>query len=628
MLVASNNRSTIDLEVGFFRANDTFRFMMVRAGKQEDVVNEKSADRLRSLELASMMRSGRSFTLAYLAFMAVVSALIWQSVPTHFLVVWCAIFLGYIVVRTKASNAYLADPRRDDIDSVRRWRWFIYLSSAVQGSIIGSTAYLFLPGMELVPKVLLTCLIVIYCVRVGIHAAGFPAAVVLITGFALVPLAIAWRVLPSPYMTSGPFALVLVVAFGSLISRKLHLAAKEGWRQIIANELLAEELGQANRRLQELASSRNRLFAVAGHDLRQPVHAMGLAIEQLNENDPPLVLRQHFDQLRESAHLVSEMLQDLMDVSNLERQDFALHVGSVHLKPVFEQLRLSQEAHARRKGIELEIASGDSLAVHSDPNLLRRILLNLVGNAVKYTRKGKVSVTCGVANGAVSIRVVDTGIGIAQAHLVNIFNDYTQVDGSQGGSEGIGLGLSVVRRAVDLLGHQLSVTSEVGVGSVFELRVPAAEWIAPPSRPEQPASGPARKSDTQIVLLVEDDHYARRALTSLLQQWGYVPVGAATAKEALALLERGEVPVLIIADLQLTPHEDGFDAIALTREYAGNQRLPALLLTGDVRPALLPRAAEHSIEIAHKPVSPPVLKQKVQALLNNCAVSESVGVSG
>ncbi|MES2972822.1 MAG: hybrid sensor histidine kinase/response regulator [Pseudomonadota bacterium] len=586
-------------------------------------MQEPDDNRLRSLELATVMRTGRYFTIGMLNTMLIVVVFVYSALRIDVLAAWCSVYLAFIASRAWVTRRYFADPHRESPASTRKWRRVIYITSSCSGALLGSLAWVAMPALSLPARMALTFLVVIFCVISAAHVASFLGALILLRLFALLPFAAAWFLLPSDYQSVG-WVLLLTPFVGTFIARNHHKAIKENWTLVVKNEKLAAELLKRNQELQELGDSRNRLFAVAGHDLRQPVHALGLTLEQLDQRDPPQVFRRHVERMRQSSYLASEMLQDLMDISNLERKDYTVNMDTVPLDALVDQMRLSQEAVARAKGIRLVIAQeATRLAVRSDANLLRRILMNLVTNAIKYTPAGTVSVECAAEGDEVAIRVRDTGVGIPPEYLQDIFADYVRVGGAGRKDEGMGLGLSVVRRAADRLGHRLSVQSEVGVGSVFELRAGAAALpalVLPlPQAPAQDERGNVARIHGRTLLVIEDDEYARVALCGLLEQWGYVPVAGAGALEALAALVPAQVPALVISDLQLSADEDGFDAIALVRQRMHSQQLPALIITGDGHSQLVARAAALGISVARKPVPPPLLKQIILALLESPA---------
>lgn len=569
--------------------------------------------RISSLELDAVMKMGRSFAPSYSALLIFIAILIRPAVSTTVLIVWISIYFIYIIVRTKATKIYHADPLRHTAERVLLYRRFVMGSAATHGTILGSLAFLALPSMSPPSQFILTAAVLLVCAAGIVYVAAlFPPLLALIS-LTIIPFAVAWHSSVSAAQGILPWMLAGAWLFNVYVGWNNNKLLTEGWGMIAANESLSAELAVKNKELEHLGSSRTRLFAIASHDLRQPVHALGLTIAQLNEFDPPAALRRHFDRLEESSFIVSEMLQELMDLSNLERNEYALNVGPVRLDALLRQVKLSQELIAKRKDLEFVVDIETQLVVRSDANLLRRVLFNLVSNAVKYTVYGSVKVEAIAREKAVCLRISDTGIGIPHQQIDDIFRDYVRLEGASRTAQGIGLGLAVTRRAVDLLGHKLRVNSEVGKGSVFEIEVekcdaselPVVQRIGPDAGEDDGKGG--------LVVLIEDDPYALTLLEGLVQRWGFTALAGATGGEIIRRLPPGAEPALIISDLQLGTRETGFEAIGALRARVASHVVPAILLTGDVHPAVRARAAKENITVAHKPLSPIVLHHEIRA---------------
>ncbi len=569
--------------------------------------------RLQKLELTSIQSTTRTVTIGLVAFLFIVLTLFHREVPPERLVPWGVVSIAFVFVRLWLIRKRDDQGQMDTPQELLRWRQMVMVLSVMVGGLVGSLAWVAFPWVDLPGQIILTFMALSVCRSATYNLSDMPLALFLLRVAAIAPFVVAWHVMPSPYQSFAPALLVFAVLFWGMYARNYGRAERDKWSLVVRNEQLAQELTRRNAELQASDATKNRLFAVAGHDLRQPVHAIGLTVEQLRQDLAPAIFREHVNRLRQASYLASDMLQDLMDFSNLERSDFVARHEPIALGPLIEQVRQSLDAVARAKRLQLHISpAAQNLAVRSDQNLLRRILLNLVSNAIKYTSTGSVTITCESEGSEVAIRVCDTGIGIPPQHLKDVFDDYVRVGGDQRKDDGLGLGLSVVRRAADLLGHRLSLTSTPGVGSVFEVRAEAAGM---PALETQPAPLSWTQTHGEVVLVVEDDEYAREALRGLLAQWGFVPAAAASAREALDKLGPSQRPAMIITDYQLSANEDGFDCIGLVRNSTGDLRLPALLMTGDISPSIKPRAAAAGVSVAHKPIPPPMLRQRIQALL-------------
>jgi signal transduction histidine kinase/CheY-like chemotaxis protein len=405
-----------------------------------------------------------------------------------------------------------------------------------------------------------------------------------------------------------------------------HTLLQKGWRLITANESLALELQQKNLALQESANARSWLFATASHDLRQPVHALGLTVAQLDERDSPQLLRERFGRLEDIAALLAEMLHELMDLNTLDRSDYVAVSEVVAIQPLLDQLEKGLQPIAARKGLFLSMPAQSPFGVHSDAKLLRRILLNLISNAIKYTTEGGVTVTSETRGSDLVVTVRDTGIGISDDQLDVIFGAYVSLSDPAGSdSEGSGLGLSIVRRAAERLGHVLTVRSRQGVGSTFEIAMQRApESHAKLPMPGAPAAAPGPQAPPAgcVILLIEDDPHVLHALETLVGIWGFRAIGGRTAEEALSRLDHAAVPSAVVSDMHLQAGMNGLAAIDAVRRRLAQPALPALLMTGDMRLDLKTQAGQRNIDVAIKPLSPVLLRETLLRLVREHAARQ------
>ena len=251
-----------------------------------------------------------------------------------------------------------------------------------------------------------------------------------------------------------------------------------------------------------------------------------------------------------------------------------------------------------------------SLQVMSDPGLLDRVLRNLLINAVDNTEKGKILFGCRRFGKEVRFEVWDTGCGIPEDQKALIFDEFYQGDARDGTrANGLGLGLAIVDRLIELLGHRVTVDSIPGKGSRFTVHVPVADADAVPDTPEQ--AHIADDASGGLVVGIEDDPTVREALSLLLKSWGFDAVMAATQNEAmLRLSAENRSPDLVIADFQLSRGNKGSNAIEAIRRRWGRS-IPGLLLTGDTNPKNLEEATASGFKVVHKPIHPEKLKAVV-----------------
>ena len=381
----------------------------------------------------------------------------------------------------------------------------------------------------------------------------------------------------------------------------------------------ADALESAKREAQQANIAKSRFLAAASHDLRQPLQALslmrGILARKIRDDkkEEALALVARLD---ETAAAMSGMLNTLLDINQLEAGTVQPHFSRFPVNDLLGRLRDEFTYHADAQKLLLRVV-GCGLSVYSDLRLLEQMLRNLLSNALKYTKRGKVLLGCRRRGGILSIEVWDTGVGIAKQDLRSIFQEYHQLDDvSRECSLGLGLGLSIVQRLAILLGQPVHVRSQPGRGSVFSIDV----MLAPDGeRREPPVGGNSQMSvgirHTGAILVIEDDQELRELLEMALTEQGH---RAATARDGAAALEwlAHSVfrPDLILADYNLPNGMDGLLVAAKVRE-AVHRRIPVIILTGDISTDALQRIAGEDCVQLNKPVKAAEVMQAIQCLL-------------
>ncbi|MEZ5755367.1 MAG: PAS-domain containing protein [Paracoccaceae bacterium] len=370
---------------------------------------------------------------------------------------------------------------------------------------------------------------------------------------------------------------------------------------------LEDALGNAER----ANASRSRFVAAASHDLLQPLSAAKLFISSVAEDGLAPTAREALDKAQNALLSVEGILGALLDISKLESGRAAVSVGPVPLDRLLAQLNDEFGAIAQAKGLRLTVVPSRRV-VTSDPAYLRRILQNLIGNAIRYTDRGRVLVGVRRRGGMVRIEVRDTGPGIPEEEQDNIFKEFHRLNARASASEGMGLGLAIVERACALLGHPLGLSSEIGRGTCFMVQVPLSEGAALTEGPRPaPISRPAMQN--RIVFLVENDGDLRRAMGLLLEKWGISVLDAASGEEALELIEElGILPDCFIVDYNLGEGMDGLRFLAEVRARHG--AVPSRIVTADRRPELRAACAEAGAGLMIKPLDPRALETFIAGL--------------
>jgi signal transduction histidine kinase len=382
------------------------------------------------------------------------------------------------------------------------------------------------------------------------------------------------------------------------------------------------KLAQANVELSEARDSaeranvfKTRFFTAVGHDLLQPLHAARLMLSELMDVQEEPDHKQLAVNISSALVTIEELLTSILDISKLEAGVFVPNFQTVSLGPIFEQLACNLEPLTRRKALDFRWRP-TTLGVRSDPLMLRRIVQNLLANAIHYTESGGLLLAARRRGSQVAIEVWDTGPGIAPQERDSIFEEFHRGAASRrSGGAGFGLGLAIVRRMSDSLGHELTLESRLGRGSRFSIMAP---YAAPASETEPTAAAtPAdnRYLVAKPLIVIDNDLSVLGAMQTLLTRWG------ADVRLARDLDDVGELlsdpafsPAIILADYHLDGSVLGIDAVACIRQGVGSD-VPAILITADRDEATATAARKSNCELLHKPVRPAELRALMQHLL-------------
>jgi signal transduction histidine kinase/integral membrane sensor domain MASE1/CheY-like chemotaxis protein len=384
----------------------------------------------------------------------------------------------------------------------------------------------------------------------------------------------------------------------------------------IQNARLFAEIESKSRQLELANSAKSRFLAVASHDLRQPLHALGLFVAQLRTPLKPEERAKTIERVHAAVREMNELFNSLLDISRLDAGILAPRIVAFPIARLLQKIETTFDQAAREKGLRLRVMRSDAW-VRSDALLLERILLNLVSNAVRYTLRGGIIVGCRRRGEALRIEVWDSGPGIPDGHKQNIFGEFFQLPTPERDRYGgLGLGLAIVDRLRRLLNHEIELTSTVGRGSRFTILVPmAAEGVSSieTARPPHPA---AFVVEGKVILVIDDVPIVLEGTSGLLGKWGYSVVTASSDETALIqLTEREQRPDLIISDYHLANGKTGIEAIERINAAFGAS-IPAILISGDTAPERLRDARDKGYILLHKPVDPMRLRAVMHQLFN------------
>ena len=363
-------------------------------------------------------------------------------------------------------------------------------------------------------------------------------------------------------------------------------------RQIIAAQEAAERANKAN----------SAFLAAASHDLRQPVQALSLlngALRRTVKDDRALEMIESQDR---SLTAMTNLLNSLLDISRLDAGAVTPEFEEFPMQRLIDRLSPEFARQAKHKGLEFS-SEPCGANVRSDPNLLGEIVQNLASNAIRYTEKGGVTMNCSQQDGCCLLSVEDTGVGIEEDQLEEIFREFHQVKTPGNNKEGFGLGLAIVRRLADLLDHDVEVSSRVGKGSRFTISIPLVGSVSVEDGDSNETPQLHGESASGLVILIEDDVHVADAWGHLLEAEGYRVATAASATESRALINHiDEVPALIVSDFNLLDGSTGVEAVTEIRDYY-DSNIPAFIVTGDTSKVVKDAHPVENSTLMNKPVN-------------------------
>jgi len=409
------------------------------------------------------------------------------------------------------------------------------------------------------------------------------------------------------------FLLMIIYVIG-MVALGVH--ANRGFNELVGLRIKASELAldlQKQRDVAERASlAKSQFLAAASHDLRQPVHALGLFVSALRAvSGLPTAASRILDRMEVSTSAMGDLFSAILDISRLDAGVVEVRRQAFALQPLLDRICQDFAEEAADKSIVLH-HQATSVVVFSDPHLVERILRNLVSNAIRHSDQGRVVVGCRKRGKAVRLEVWDTGAGITPENQQRIFQEYVQLHNPERDrTRGLGLGLAIVRRLSELLDCELSLRSDVGRGSCFSICLPLAEVSA--VSPLLATEDSHVVAEGALVLVIDDEAAVREAIDALLTGWGYTVLTVASGDEALTEIDQGQVcPRIIICDYRLRGEENGITVIRRLQAEC-KQPVPAVLITGDTAEDRLIEARASGLVLLHKPVH----NSKLRAVIVN-----------
>lgn len=550
--------------------------------------------------------------LINLPLVLVLSWLYWPWVNHTWLLFWSGSMLAVMVLRF-IILIFMA-PSLTRRLSENQQQWILVANSAISGLLWAwAGALFFVEGKLDYQLIILMVLIVKGTGSVSTIINSLPAFYAYFP-ISMTPITILF--LFQQDITS--ILLGVISAFFTLImlwfARNLNTTLLESIRIRYENRLLLEETEKRKQQAEKANLAKTQFLAAASHDLRQPIHAMSLLLNVMEEQHANAQSGDVLNKMRGTVDSLQNLLNALLDMSRLDAGSVKVNKQTVDLHLVFSSLKEEFQVLAQQKGLELNFYD-NALAVDTDPILLEQILRNLITNAIRYTEKGRVTVEAnfGVENGNVEIRVSDTGIGITQDQQLNIYDEFYQVGNQQRDRDhGLGLGLAIVKRVIKLLGSQIHLESCLGQGSCFRFTLDHSTTVVSARNNDDPQSIERGLAPSQCVVVIEDDRQVTAAMQTLLESWGCETFVGHNADTVIKkLIQRKQIPHVIISDLQLNNNRSGIEeSRRLMEEF--NRDIPTLIITGNIDAEQLDSVKKSALPILYKPVAPARLRAFLQ----------------
>jgi two-component system, sensor histidine kinase len=531
-------------------------------------------------------------------------------VSPHVINVFIGLLLFMVLIR---GGFYFYYKNKFNPNKLIPFKLSIILGSASAGIIWGAIGILYFPLTDQTYQLfLLMSLMAITggsAFTYSIYLPGYFAYVPAI----LLPIAIQFFMLGDKFhITLGAVSTVYLVAL-TAFNIKINKNFKTTLGLRFENASLIKQFKEQKEEAERANKAKSKFLAAASHDLRQPLYALGLFTSVLDETIKYPKVKRVVEQINTSVAALTNLFDKLLDISQLDAGLITPKKIDFSLNNVFEKLSSQFSKQAHEKNIKM-LWPTHYPAVNSEPDLLERILRNYLSNAIKYTREGQIEVVCQSRSGQVHIQISDTGIGISEEALEDIYDEFYQVSNPERDRQkGLGLGLSIVKRTADILRHEIHVTSKINEGSTFSIKIPQAQKLDQKKIENIDKAEPIQ-SMNKLVLIIDDEESIREGLSQILALWGYTMITAVDIDDAMQQIQLNhQIPDVIISDYRLRENKTGVDAIqTIKTKYGPN--IPALLITGDVTEDRLVDMKKSEIQVLFKPVSTMKLRSFLRSI--------------
>ena len=524
----------------------------------------------------------------------IVGLMFYSSATANALLTW---FSGILFVAVNSWFLirwhYRSDHENRSLSYVRTWHWVNLYLSVIWGIFWALTPFLFFPDASQIQILSLLLLVVVASSMPSVTMGCYPD--IYITFLTPVFFSFSWHLLSVDFggeilpLIIAPLTWMMLVLF-SIVIHRTHMESI----------ILRLEHRNAQELADERTASKTRFIAVASHDLRQPVQAARLYAEAMLSN-PDMRNQETSEKLARSLSSASHLLDRLLDISKLDAGVLEVNRQTIRVQKVLNEISAVHSVHALEKGIHLRV-EGEPCLVSADRSILIEILDNVIGNAVRYTEQGEVTLSAYSSGGSVCLTVKDTGQGIPKSKQAIVFEEFVQLDSGPEvvtGSAGMGLGLPIVKRLCELHAIPFEFESEVGVGTSFRFYLPRAfdegMGVADEHTPRTQAS--------LRILVIDDEPQITDSLSMILVAAGHdVEVAHNMQQLRDVLTSERFIPQLILSDDRLPGNLASGDMIEEVNSHLGRP-VPAIIMTGNTSPERIQALKASGYPVLFKPVS-------------------------
>ena len=559
-------------------------------------------------------------------------SVLWPTVDQSNLTVWFAAMLISLLLRTMSILQY----RRQDltVSNAKQWLDKATFWSTISGVLWGLVFVFFT-----VPEEFLYIVFVVgvYCGFLSSSVSSMAIHIPTYLAFS-VPSSMLFLIKCIANGMNGYgiifylTAIVIVVFFTVMTSfaRNTQESFNKTTRLTYENNKLLGELVEQKEKAEKAVLAKDQFLAAASHDLRQPLHALGLFVSALNDFPLEEEARRCSEKIKQSAFALNGLLNGLLDISRLDAAAVECRPNHIFLKPIIESIELEYLQIVKEQGTAINIDISDQLVIYADEMLLQRVIRNLVDNAVKFTSDGVISISGvptaknGHESESIHLIIEDTGIGIPEDLHQDVFSEFTQLNNPERDrKKGLGLGLAIVKRLCLLMGIKIEMNSEFLVGTRFNLALPKGDVAKALKNFEEYAmnqekdialNGESSRLANKVIVVIDDEIDILTGMGRLLTKRAAKMILAINGDDAIIQLnEKDYIPDLLIVDFRLRDNLNGVEVINQLRdEY--NIDIPAILISGDTSPDRLNLAKTANIQMLHKPVPPNILNDVISEI--------------